>query len=478
MKYTHDIIILGGGAGGLTVAAGSAQLGLKTALVELKHLGGDCLHHGCVPSKTLIHTATQLASLRNISDIGLNVPEVETQNIKKIMEHVRSVVENIAVHDSYERFTELGAEVFFARPQFTSPHEILLQNDADTRTISAARIVIATGSSPRPLPIHGLAETGYLTNVDIFSISKKPRELAIIGAGPIGIEMAQAFSRLGCTVTVLEAAPRILIHEDDDVAAFMHKELENEGITIATGVSITSVEQAKSKKIIKLEDNKSISCHEILVAAGRMGNVSLLSLEQAGVQTKNSFIPTDSRLRSSLPHILAVGDVNGRHLFTHVAGAEGAVAVRRLALGIGGTMNYHNIPRVTYCDPEIAVIGITETEAAQQGIFYKVHIQDMHTVDRAHAENSTRGFLKLLLSKSDRIIGAQIVAKNGGELLSPLLYAVRQGWKISALRTMYPYPVMSEIMAKAASSYLSPKLFNPRVRRILRLFRRYRGRKD
>lgn len=475
MKYSHDIIILGGGAAGLTATAGCAQLGMKTALVENKQLGGDCLHHGCVPSKTLIHTAAVAHAGATAKKLGLSnrSPSID---LSKVLKEVQATIQRIEEHDSLERFTQLGADVLFAQPQFLSPHEVGFIGENAPDPISAPRIVIATGSSPKLPPIPGLQDVHFLTSSNLFYLKTLPKTMVVIGGGPIGVEMAQSFARLGSKVTILETLPQILATEDEDVVEIVQTQLTQEGIKILTGVNITRISAEKEVKKVHIQQGSPISCDGLLLSTGRKGNIEGLDLEKARVRHERGYIVTNSKLQTTARHIMAVGDVNGKILFTHVAGAEGALAVRRLGLRIGGRMNYQTVPWVIYTDPEIASVGYNEKRAKAAGIAYRMLEQKFSTIDRAHTDHCTTGKMKILYDKSSRIIGGQIAGSRAGELLSPLLFAVKERWKISRLRTMYPYPVLSEIHGKAASTYLSPALFNSRVRSILRLLFSYSGR--
>ena len=475
-KYSHDIIIIGGGSGGLVTASGTSQLGMKALLVEKEHLGGDCLYYGCVPSKSLLHSAHAAWAVRSGKDLGLPDMELPPVDLGAVNGRVQSVIQSIAVHDSPERFRSLGTEVEFGSPRFLSPHEI----DIDGKRFSAKNIVIATGSSPRSLPIPGLEEAGYITNLDIFSLKTLPKHLIVVGGGPIGSEMTQAFTRLGSKVTLLDVAPHILIREDEDMAELVQKRLEREGATIRTGVKISSVSRNGDTYTMTISVNggpeEQIVGDQLLIAAGRAGNIDGLELDKAGVATDRGFITVDSKLRTSRKNIMAIGDINGRFMFTHVAAAEASVAVRRLALHIGGAMSYQNVPWVTYTHPEIASIGYNEKRAQEAGLRYRVLTESFSGNDRAHAEEDTEGLIKVLIDKRERVIGAQIASVNAGELLAPYTFAVQNGWKLrSIMSPIYPYPTLSEMLKKPASSYYGAKLFSPFVRKALRFLFGYRG---
>ncbi len=475
-KYTHDLIVIGGGAAGLTATAGCAQLGLKVALVECKKLGGDCLYHGCVPSKALLKSASIYQYAKQFPRFGLPAVDLEKPDMAAINARVQKVIDQIAYHDSPERFQKLGAEPIFGNPRFISPHEVRIDGGS---VISAPRIILATGSSPRAIPIPGIKEAGFLTNLDMFSLPERPDSLAIIGAGPIGVEMSHAFSRLGTKVFLLDVAPHILIKDDQDMVAVIEKKLVSEGVDIRMNVKIARVEKNGNRKTIILlagDREEKIECDKILLSTGRQGNTENLDLDNAGVRVEKSFIVADSKLQSSQKHILAIGDCNGRMLFTHIAGAEASIAVRRFGLRLGGAMNYRATPWVTYTDPELASVGYNEQFALQDGIRYDVIQEHFTGNDRALAEEESEGKIKILIDSRQRVIGAQIVGFHAGDMLLPSLFAMGKSWKASSLISpIYPYPTMGEIYKKAVGNYMAPRLFNNKVRSILRFLYGYRG---
>ena len=476
-RHTHDVIIVGGGAGGLTAAVGCAQLGMKTALIDKERLGGDCLHYGCVPSKTLLKTASIYHAMADAGRFGLPPVERPPVEMRAVNARVAEVIAAIEVHDSPERFRKLGAEVFFGHAEFTSAHEVRVDGHG---TVSAPHIILATGSSPRIIPFEGLAEAGCITNVDAFSLPRLPARIATIGAGPIGVELSQAFRRLGAEVTVLDVATQVLPREDADMAEVVGDRLLADGISLRLGATIGRIEKAGAVKRIHLTaadgSAETLEVDEILMAVGRQGNTEGLGLERAGVTVEKSFTPVNAKLQTSQAHILAVGDVNGKYLFTHVAGAEGSLAVRRTALHAGGSMSYTSVPWCTYTDPELASVGYNETSAKEAGIDYTVIVQPFGSTDRAQAEGETAGRMKILLDRRGRVIGTQIAGYHAGELITPSLYAVRGGWKASALMgPIFPYPILGELHKKAVSATMAPRLFNDRVRSVLRFLFRYRG---
>ncbi len=487
-KYTHDLIVIGGGSGGLTVAAGAAQLGVRTALIEKEHMGGDCLYFGCVPSKTLIKSAAVWASARRSAEYGL--PDLKIPGLPQageVMSRVRSVISHIEPHDSPERFRGLGVDVFLSSGEFTGPRTFRLAGGASPETdgtvLSAPKFVISTGSSPFVPPVPGLQEAGYITNRDIFSLKKMPKNLIVIGGGPIGVEMSQTFARLGAAVTLIDMRDHVLIREDRDMAEIVQEALKADGVQLELNAAVESVRAAGGKKIVQIRQGeaetaplKQIEGDLILVAAGRRGNTDGLGLDKAGVRVERSYIPTDRTLRTSVKHIYACGDVNGKFLFTHAAGAEGSIVIRRAVLHLPAAMGYEHIPWSTYSDPELASVGYNEKRAGEAGVDYTVITAGFDENDRAWAEKSEGGRIKILLDRKDRVIGVQIAAAHAGELIAPAIFAVRKGWKISEfLSPVFPYPTLAEIYRKAAGTYLSPRLFNPKVRDILRILFHYRG---
>jgi len=478
-RYSHDVMILGGGAGGLTAASGCAQLGLKTALVEKERLGGDCLYYGCVPSKSLIKSARVFQQIRDAEAFGLPKTQAPPADLGRVMERVQGVIDAIAVHDSPERFRKLGAEVYFGRPEFRSPHEVRLE---DGTLLSARSIILATGSSPKLIPIPGLEEGGFLTNVDVFGLRELPRRLITIGAGPIGIELSQAFLRLGSRVTIIDVAPQVLPIEDEDMASLVQRRLESEGAQFFLGAKIQGVSGggAAGARRLVLRDREgreqTLEAEAILLAVGRQGNTEGLNLEAAGVEIERGFVKADRSLSTTQKHILAVGDCNGRLLFTHVAGAEGSVAVRRVAFRLPARMSYDQVPWVTYTDPEIASVGLNEKRAREAGIEVSVETAEFRDNDRALAEAEAEGRIKILLDRKGRIVGTQIAGLHAGDLLAPAIHALRRKAGMGEfLSPIYPYPTLAEIYRKAAGNYYAPRVFNPRVRRLLRLFFHYKG---
>jgi pyruvate/2-oxoglutarate dehydrogenase complex dihydrolipoamide dehydrogenase (E3) component len=477
-NFNYDIGILGGGAAGLTVASGSAQLGAKTILIEKESaLGGDCLHYGCVPSKTLIHSANVYHQMKNAHILGLPKMNVPPAEFGPIAQRIAAVISKIQKHDSVERFCQLGAKVEFGQATFTDEHTVELEG----RPITAKTWVIATGSSPAVAPIDGLNKTPYLTNRDIFSLEKLPKSLIILGAGPIGIEMAQAFNRLGSFVTVVDMGSQVLNKEDQDMADQVQKILAAEGVSFQLNTSILKVFQNGAEKTVTLKGSDEtiyqISADSILVAMGRSPNVADLGLDQIGVEYDRFGVKVDQRLRSSRKHIYAAGDVNGGYQFTHVAGYEGGIVVSNAVFHLPRKTDYTWLPWCTYTEPELASIGMNEKTARENGINPRVWIEPFTANDRSLAENQTEGRIKLLLDQKDKPIGVQILGPRAGDLISEWVAALSAGAKLSTIAgAIHPYPTLGEINKKVAGNVFSPKIFSDPIRKGLKFFFNFKGR--
>ncbi len=477
-KFQYDIGIIGGGAAGLTTAAGTAQLGAKTLLVEkAKSLGGDCLHFGCVPSKTLIRSAHVYHLLRNTTSYGLPSVDLPPVDFRQIRDRIRSVIKTIEKHDSEERFCSLGARVVFGPARFVDEHTI----EVDGARMTAGKWVIATGSLPAAPPIAGLADIEYLTNKEIFFLESLPDSMIVLGAGPIGIEMCQAFTRLGSKVTVIDRAEQILPREDSDMAHLLMSILADEGIDFQLGVQIQEATNNGNQKevIIKTSEGKlkHLKADHLLVAAGRRPNYEGLGLEQIGVETTPSGIRVDDRLRTTQKHIFAAGDVSGGPQFTHAAGYMGSIVISNAVFRLPRKVDYTYLPWCTYTDPELASIGMNEKAARQAGIEPRVYIESLEDNDRSLAEGRLRGRLKLLLDPKDKPIGVQILAPRAGDLIAEWVAALNGKVKLSTIAAaIHPYPTLGEINKKAAGSHLATKIFSAKVKKGLKFFFNLKGR--
>ncbi len=477
-NYDFDIGIIGGGAAGLTVTSGAAQLGAKTLLVEKeKALGGDCLHSGCVPSKTLIKTAHLYHLMKNGPTFGLPAITLPPVDFSAVSDRIRSVIDVIQKHDSVERFCKLGAKVEFGDPVFTDEHAINL----DGKSISARTWVIATGSSSAVPPIEGLDKTPYLTNHDIFFIKKLPRSMIILGAGPIATEMAQAFSRLGTRVTVIQRSGQILSKEDQDLADIVQQVLEKEGVAFQMNTSIVRVKDLGHEReiVLKKQAGKTFNlrAEAILVALGRTPNVAGLGLEKIGVSFVRKGIKVNSYLKTSQKHIYAAGDVIGGYQFTHVAGYEGGVVLSNAIFHLPKKTNYTHVPWCTYTHPELAGIGMNEKSAKTAGIDYSVWSEEFADNDRGLTEGESTGRIKLLLDRKEKPLGIQILGPHAGDLLSEWVAIMNGNVGLSKIASaIHPYPTLSEINKKVVGSVFAKKIFSDRVRKGLKFFFNFKGR--
>ena len=477
-EYDFDIGIIGAGAAGLTVAAGAAQLGARTLLVEKENkLGGDCLHYGCVPSKTLIKTAHVYHLMKNSEAFGLPRVHVPPVDYGEVVKRIRSVIDTIQEHDSEERFCGLGARVEFGHAGFIDQNAIRLDN----KTFSAKKWVLAMGSSPSAPPIEGLDQTPYITNKEIFSLDHLPASMIILGAGPIASEMAQAFCRLGTRVSVVQRSSQILSREDKDMADQVMEVLQAEGVTFYLNASIVRTKDLGDERevVIKTPDDETtrLRAEKILVAMGRVANVKGLGLEPIGVEFDRKGIKTDDRLRTSRKHIYAAGDVTGAEKFTHAAGYEGGIVISNAIFHLPRKVNYAFLPWCTYTDPELASIGMNEKRAKEAGIDYSVWEEAFKDNDRSLAEGEKTGKIKMLLDEKENPLGIQILGPRAGDLLSEWVAALNGKIKLITLATaVHPYPTLGEINKRVAGTFLSPKIFSDKVKKGLKFFFHLKGR--
>lgn len=477
-NYDFDIGVIGSGAAGLTVTAGAAQAGAKTLLVEKeKKLGGDCLHYGCVPSKTLIKTAHVYHLMKNSREFGLPGVELPPVDYREVAKRIQSVISTIQEHDSEERFCKLGAKVEFGEPTFVDEHSIRLNGE----TISAKNWVLSTGSSPGIPPIDGLDSTPYITNKEIWSLDHLPKSLIILGAGPIAIEMAQAFGRLGSKVTVVQRSNQILSKEDKDMADTVMEFLHSEGVTFYLNSSVMSVRDLGNEREVTIKNGANTTTQlrgeKILVALGREANVKGLGLEGLGVEFSGKGIQVDKRLRTKQKHIYAAGDVTGQYQFTHAAGYEGGVVFTNAIFHLPRKVDYTFLPWCTFTDPELASIGMNEKAAESAGIEYAVWTEEFKDNDRSLAEGERVGKIKMILDGKEKPIGVQILGPQAGELLNEWVAVLNGKMKLSTLASaVHPYPTLGEINKKVAGTFFSPKIFSDRVKKGLKLFFNLKGR--
>jgi len=464
-----DLLVIGGGSGGLSVAAGAAQMGADVVLLEGGKMGGDCLNYGCVPSKALLASAKHAHAMTTGAPFGVSrgKPKVDYAVAK---DHVEAVIAGIAPHDSVERFEGLGVRVIQAYGRFISANTV----DAGDTRVSARRIVISTGSAPFVPPIDGLNDVPYFTNETIFELREKPKHLIIIGGGPIGLEMAQAHVRLGSKVTVLEGATA-LGKDDPELAAIALENLRAEGIDIVEGALAERI-TAEGGVTVHTKGGTNHTGSHLLMAVGRRANIDKLDLGRAGIETDRGGVLVNASLKTSNRNVYAIGDVvSGGLQFTHVAGYHAGVIIRSALFGLPAKASTAHIPWATYTDPEIAQVGLTEAQAREKyGAALEVYRFDYAENDRARAQLATKGLIKLMVRKG-RPVGASIVGAQAGELIQTWALVIANNLKVSAVANMVaPYPTLGEINKRVAGQYYAPRLFeNERVKAFVRFIQRF-----
>lgn len=467
-----DICVIGAGSGGLSVAAGAVQMGADVVLIEKGKMGGDCLNTGCVPSKALLAAGHAAENARTANRFGVFTGSVDV-DFTKAVDHVHSVINGIAPHDSVERFEELGCTVIQAEAQFTSPTEVT----AGDTIIHAKRFVIATGSRAAVPPIPGLENVSYFTNETIFENRTCPDHLIIIGGGPIGLEMAQAHQQLGAKVTVVEMM-NILPKDDPDMVAVVRESIISGGITLYEQTKTKEIQSVGDKVRVVVDHNGieiTLEGSHLLLATGRKPNVENLGLEQAGVTFEPSGISVDARLRTSNHKIFAIGDVTGGLQFTHMAGYDAGIVIRNALFRLPAKVDHRAVPWVTYTNPELAQVGMAEATARKKiGDDIRVVTWDYAENDRARAEGDTTGFIKVITTKKGRILGAGIVGRQAGELIGVWSLAISKKMKIGAIAGMIaPYPTLGELSKRVAGAWYTPSLFSERTRKIVRFLLKF-----
>jgi pyruvate/2-oxoglutarate dehydrogenase complex dihydrolipoamide dehydrogenase (E3) component len=462
-------------------AGGAGVLGARVALVEKNLLGGDCLYTGCVPSKTLIKSASFAHQLRRAGDFGFEIPDFKFQNdsFASVTNRVQDVIEIIERHDAPEVFEKMGVEVVFGSPRFINPYEIevSLKNSGETRKLKAKRFCIATGSRAAVPPVEGLKEAGFVTNEEVFHLKNLPERLIVLGGGAIGLELGQSFQRFGSRVTIVETAERILIKEDAEASALITEILKNEGAEILTNTKAVGAKKgAAGAKILIVEKDgakSEIEADEILVAAGRQPNTDNLDLEKAGVKFDKKRIFTDEYLRTSQKHIFAAGDVTAHFQFTHMADYEAQIVIRNAfaPFPFKKKTDFRVVPWATFTEPEIARVGLTESEAREKfGDEVKVYKVSFTDNDRAQSESRTEGFAKVLAHKN-RIVGAHLIGARAGELIHEFVWAMRENLKVSDLnKIIRVYPTLAKITQAVATEATLETLKSPFVQK---WFKRY-----
>lgn len=454
-RFDRNLIVIGGGSAGLVSAYIAAMVKAKVTLVEAHEMGGDCLNTGCVPSKALIKSAKVAHQIADAKRFGVDAADVAV-DFPAVMRRVRDVITAIEPHDSVERFTGLGVECVKGYARFTDPWTV----DVDGARMTAKSFIIATGAAPHIPPLPGVENSGYLTSETMWDAlgnrDKVPQRLLILGGGPIGCELAQAFQRLGAQVTIIEMTDRLLLKEDVDAAALITEKLKTEGVDIRIRHKAVRFESGKILVVEGPDGEASIAYDDIIIAVGRNPRVSGFGLEELGVVV-DGCMENDAFLRTNMPHILCAGDVAGRQQLTHGASHEAWYAsVNALAHPFKKyRTDYRVLPRVTYTEPELATVGLTEAEASAEGMAFDVTRYDLDDLDRAIAESEAHGFVKILTAKgSDRILGATIIGQNAGEILAEVTFAMKHKMGLrKILQTIHPYPTWAEANKYAAGQF-------------------------
>ena len=468
----YHLVVVGGGTAGLVCAAGAAGLGARVALVERDLLGGDCLNVGCVPSKAVLRAARAAAEVRTAGRFGVRAGEAAV-DFPAVMERMRRLRSELSGHDSAGRFRGLGVDVYLGSGRFTGKDTV----EVAGKTLRFRRAVIATGARAARPGVPGLEEVGYLTNESVFNLTELPRRLAVVGAGPIGCELAQAFARFGAEVLLIGKQPTLLPREDAEAAAMVKAAMERDGVKLLVGVQTVCAEQSGADKLIRLGDGRELRVDAVLVGVGRAPNVADLGLEAAGVKYDlNKGVSVDDRLRTTNPRVYAAGDVCSRYQFTHMADAEARIVIQNALFYGGAKASDLVVPWCTYTEPEVAHVGLYAHEATEKGIEIETLVQAMGGVDRAVLDGDADGFVKVHLRKgTDRIVGATIVAAHAGEMISEVTLAMVGGRGLGTLgKTIHPYPTQAEALRKVADAYNRTRL-TPFVKGLFRRWFRWTG---
>jgi len=462
----YNLVVIGAGTAGLVTAAGAAGLGAKVALIEQHLMGGDCLNVGCVPSKGLIRASRAAFDIKQAGLFGIHAGPDVSIDFGKAMERMRGIRSGISSHDSAERFRGLGIDVFFGSAKFTGRDSI----EVDGKRLRFKKAAVCTGARAATPKIPGIEEAGFLTNESVFELTELPKRLAVIGGGPIGCEMAQAFSRMGSRVTLLQQSGQLLPRDDADAAEVVRKALVRDGVDVRLGVTVVKAEKSADGKAVHFDDKgktQVLAVDAILAAAGRAPNVEGLDLEKAGIAYEPSGVLVDDRLRTTNPRVYAAGDVCSAFQFTHAADAYARIVIANALFKARQRASSLVIPWCTYTDPEVAHVGMNENEARKKGLGVTAFTVPLADVDRALLENETEGYGRVLLKQgSDAILGATIVARHAGEMINEITLAMTAGLGLSSIgKTIHPYPTQAEAVRKLADAYNRTRL-TPRVKKL------------
>ncbi len=464
----YNLVVIGGGTAGLVSAVGAAGLGAKVALIEKHFMGGDCLNVGCVPSKAIIRAARSIAAVREAGEFGVHVPRGATVDFGAVMERMRRLRADISPHDSAKRFTELGVDVFLGAGKFSGPDTI----EVGGQTLRFAKAVIATGARAAAPPIPGLKDVPYLTNETLFSLTELPKRLGVIGAGPIGCEMAQSFARFGSEVFLVETEHGLLPREDRDAAAVVRAQMLRDGVNILGGGR--EIRLARGAKGIRLQSQLpgqpyDLEVDQLLIAVGRAPNVEGLGLETVGVEFDKKGVKVNDRLQTANPRIYACGDICSPYQFTHAADFMARIVIQNALFKGRAKASSLIIPWATYTSPEIAHVGLYEKDAKAQGIEVDTFTQDLSKVDRAILDGETEGFVRVHVRKgTDAIVGATVVAAHAGDLIGELTLAMKGGLGLKTIgATIHPYPTQAEAIRRTGDLYNRTRL-TPLVKNLMR----------
>ncbi len=464
----YNLVVIGAGTAGLVTAAGAAGLGAKVALIERNLMGGDCLNWGCVPSKSIIRSSRLWKDINDAHQYGLNIPEGSQFDFGNVMERMRRIRAEISAHDSVERFSQLGIDIFLGQGEFLGSDSL----QVGEQTLKFKKAVIATGARAFVPPIPGLDDTGYLTNESLFTLTEQPHHLLVVGSGPIGAEMAQAFQRLGTEVTLVEMGSRVLPREDPDVSHIITKVFEEEGLDLRLNTSFIKAEKDNEKvsvSLLKDGNENHLNVDQILMAVGRAPNVEGMGLEKVGVQyDPKKGIHINDYGQTTHPSIFAAGDVCMPYQFTHAADAAARIVIRNTLFSFLPKQKFSSliIPWCTYTDPEVAHVGLSESEADKKGIAIDTFKRALHDVDRAITDSETEGFVKIHVKKgSDRILGATIVARHAGDMINEITLAMSKKVGLGALGSIiHPYPTQAEAIKQTGDAFNRTRL-TPRTKR-------------
>lgn len=460
MSYQYDFIVIGGGAAGLTASGIGANFGAKTLMIEAHKLGGDCTWTGCIPSKTLLHASKLVACIKEAKAFGHK--SAEPLNFESVLTHVRKIRQEIYEEaDDPDIYRSMGVEIIFGKASFKDSHTIIIQNEEEktNKIVTGKKILIATGSKAMVPPIKGLDKVSYLTNESIFELEKQPKHLTIIGGGPIGIEMAQAFQRLGTQVTVFDMQNRILTNDDEELSNMLMNRLESEGIEFKLSAKVNEISNHEGDLIrIHAEvDGKNITKDgdALLIAVGRVANYQKLNLDKAGINYSKHGIKVNDRCRTNIKHIYAAGDVTGRYQFTHMSEHMSKIASTNAIVNLPMKIDTKNVPWSTYTDPELASVGATEKQLLKEGKKYTVYKFPYSKVDRAITDGDTDGMIKIFAKKwNGKILGATIYGKHAGDLISEYALAMKNGITLRNIAdTIHPYPTYGLGVRRAADQW-------------------------